>query len=286
MESITRKAYAKINLSLDVTGKLPNGYHTVRMVMDSITLHDDVTLTPNPSRCITLSCDRPYIPTDDRNLAVRAAKLFFAETKIDCAGLHIDLVKRIPAAAGLAGGSTDAAAVLKGLDQMYGTRLSLKTLCEMGVQLGADIPYCLCGGTMLAEGIGEKLTPLPAPPKAYIVLCKPDFSVSTPEVYAKMNGGNLPVHPDTAGLIAALRMGDYNGLCHRLYNVMENVIVQKHEEIGHIKDILFSCGAEGAVMSGSGPTTFGLFRREEAAQAACEALRKTFAETYLTAFQV
>lgn len=286
MESMKLNAYAKINLSLDVTGKLPNGYHTVRMIMDSVGLHDDVTLTPNTSNCITLSCDRSYIPTDDRNLAVRAAKLFFEEAKIHCAGLHIDLVKRIPAAAGLAGGSTDAAAVLKGLDQMYETKYSLEKLCEMGVKLGADIPYCLCGGTMLAEGIGEMLTPIPAPPHCYIVLCKPEFSVSTPEVYAKMNGGELPVHPDTTGLIQCLRMGDYDGLCHRLYNVMETVVAAKHEEIGHIKDVLLSCGAEGAVMSGSGPTTFGLFRREEAAKTAYEVLHKEFAETYLTQFQV
>ena len=286
MESLKLPAYAKINLTLDVTGKLPNGYHTVRMVMDSVDLHDDVTLTRNTKGYITLSCDSPYIPTDDRNLAVRAAHLFFEESKIVCKGLHIDLIKRIPAAAGLAGGSTDAAAVLKGLNTMYETGYSLSKLCEMGVKLGADIPYCLCGDTMLAEGIGEKLTPLPAPPRCYIVLCKPDFSVSTAEVYAKMNGGNLPIHPDTTGLIHAMRMGDYEGMCHRLYNVMESVTAARHEEIGRIKDVLFSCGADGAVMSGSGPTTFGLFRKRETAQTAYEALRKEFPETYLAQFQL
>lgn len=286
MESLKLPAYAKINLTLDVTGKLPNGYHTVRMVMDSVDLHDDVTLTPNTKGCITLSCNRPYIPTDDRNLAVRAALLFFEQAKIPCSGLHIDLVKRIPVAAGLAGGSTDAAAVLKGLNTLYQTGYSLEKMCEMGVRLGADVPYCLCGSTMLAEGIGEKLTPIPAPPRCYIVLCKPDFSVSTPEVYARMNGGNLPVHPDTTGLIHAIHMGDYEGMCHRLYNVMETVTAAKHEEIGHIKDVLLSCGADGAVMSGSGPTTFGLFRKKEAAQAAYEALYGEFPETYLTQFHI
>lgn len=286
MEGLKLPAYAKINLTLDVTGKLPNGYHTVCMVMDSVDLHDDVTLTKNTEGRITLSCNRTYIPTDDRNLAVRAAHLFFEQAKISCDGLHIDLVKRIPAAAGLAGGSTDAAAVLKGLNTLYKTGYSLEKLCEMGVKLGADVPYCLCGGTMLAEGIGEKLTPIPAPPCCHIVLCKPDFSVSTAEVYAKMNGGNLPVHPDTTGLIQAMRMRDYEGMCHRLYNVMETVTAARHEEIGQIKDILLSYGAEGAVMSGSGPTTFGLFQKEKAAQAAYAALRKTFPETYLTKFHI
>lgn len=286
MESLKMSAYAKINLTLDVTGRLPNGYHTVRMVMDSVDLYDDVTLTQNTKGCVTLSCNRSYIPTDDRNLAVRAAQLFFEQASIPCTGLHIDLVKRIPAAAGLAGGSTDAAAVLKGLDRLYKTGYSLEKLCEMGVKLGADVPYCLHGGTMLAEGIGEKLTPIPAPPHCYIVLCKPDFSVSTPEVYAKMNGGNLPVHPDTAGLIHAMRMGDYEGMCHRLYNVMEAVVAARHEEIGHIKDVLLSSGADGAVMSGSGPTTFGLFQKKAAAQAAYEALHREFPETYLTQLRI
>ncbi|MBS5150059.1 MAG: 4-(cytidine 5'-diphospho)-2-C-methyl-D-erythritol kinase [Butyricicoccus pullicaecorum] len=286
MESLTLPAYAKINLTLDVTGKLPNGYHTVRMVMDSVDLHDDVTITKNTCNQITLSCNRPYVPTDDRNLAVRAAHLFFEQTGILCSGLQIDLVKRIPVAAGLAGGSTDAAAVLKGLNTLYQTGYTLEKLCEMGVRLGADVPYCLCGGTMLAEGIGQELTPIPAPPRCHIVLCKPDFSVSTAEVYAKMNGGDLPVHPDTNGLIQAIRMRDYEGMCHRLYNVMESVTAAKHEEIGKIKDILLSCGAEGAVMSGSGPTTFGLFQNKACAQKAYEILHKIFPETYLTQFQM
>ena len=286
MECLTLPAYAKINLTLDVTGKLPNGYHTVRMVMDSVELHDDVIITKNECSQITLSCNRPYVPTDDRNLAMRAANLFFEQTGISCAGLQINLVKRIPVAAGLAGGSTDAAAVLKGLNTLYQAGYTLKQLCEMGVKLGADVPYCLCGGTMLAEGIGQKLTPIPAPPRCHIVLCKPDFSVSTAEVYAEMNGGDLPVHPDTNGLIQAIRMQDYEGMCCRLYNVMERVTAAKHEEIGQIKDILLSCGAEGAVMSGSGPTTFGLFQNQACAHKAYETLHRIFPETYLTQFQM
>lgn len=282
MESIQRSAHAKINLTLDVTGKLPNGYHTVRMVMQTVELHDDVTVTKTDTGRITLSCDRPYVPTDGHNLAIRAAEQFFTATGTACAGLHIDLVKRIPVAAGLAGGSTNAAAVLHALNELYQTGCTLDELCEIGVKLGADVPYCVRGGSMLAEGIGEQLTPLPAMPPCWAVLCKPAFSVSTAEVYAQMNGGNLPMRPDTAGMIKALETGDYAGICHRLYNVMETVTARRHAEIGQIKDILLSCGADGAVMSGSGPTTFGLFCDADKAQRAYEALKQMFPETHLT----
>ena len=282
MESIQRSAHAKINLTLDVTGKLPNGYHTVRMVMQTVELHDDVTVTKTDTGRITLSCDRPYVPTDGHNLAIRAAEQFFTATGTACVGLHIDLVKRIPVAAGLAGGSTNAAAVLHALNELYQTGCTLDELCEIGVKLGADVPYCVRGGSMLAEGIGEQLTPLPAMPPCWAVLCKPAFSVSTAEVYAQMNGGNLSMRPDTAGMIKALETGDYAGICHRLYNVMETVTARRHAEIGQIKDILLSCGADGAVMSGSGPTTFGLFCDAGKAQRAYETLKQTFHETHLT----
>ena len=282
MESIQRSAHAKINLTLDVTGKLPNGYHTVRMVMQTVELHDDVTVTKTDTGRITLSCDRPYVPTDGHNLAIRAAEQFFTATGTACVGLHIDLVKRIPVAAGLAGGSTNAAAVLHALNELYQTGCTLDELCEIGVKLGADVPYCVRGGSMLAEGIGEQLTPLPAMPPCWAVLCKPAFSVSTAEVYAQMNGGNLSMRPDTAGMIKALETGDYDGICHRLYNVMETVTARRHAEIGQIKDILLSCGADGAVMSGSGPTTFGLFRDADKAQRAYQTLKQTFPETHLT----
>ena len=281
MESIQRSAHAKINLTLDVTGKLPNGYHTVRMVMQTVELHDDVTVTKTDTGRITLSCDRPYVPTDGHNLAVRAAEQFFTATGTACAGLHIDLVKRIPVAAGLAGGSTNAAAVLHALNELYQTGCTLDELCEIGVKLGADVPYCVRGGSMLAEGIGEQLTPLPAMPPCWAVLCKPAFSVSTAEVYAQMNGGNLSMRPDTAGMIKALETGDYAGICHRLYNVMETVTARRHAEIGQIKDILLSCGADGAVMSGSGPTTFGLFCDVDKAQRAYETLKQSFFESHL-----
>lgn len=285
MDAITLSAYAKINLTLDVTGRRPDGYHTVRMVMQSVGLHDDVTVTRTGTGGVTLACDKPFVPTDGRNLAVRAAEHFFACTGLACDGLHIALKKRIPVAAGLAGGSTDAAAVLRALDTLYGAGLSTDALCGMGLALGADVPYCLVGGTMLAEGIGEALTPLPPMPDCWAVLCKPGFSVSTAAVYAQMNGGDLPERPDTAGVLRALQAGDYAGVCHRLCNVMEAVTAAGHAEIGQIKDVLLACGADGAAMSGSGPTTFGLFRSEDKARKAYAALRRDFPDTHLTRMQ-
>lgn len=282
MEQLQIAAHAKINLTLDVTGRRPDGYHTVRMVMQSVGLHDDVTVMRTDSGTITLSCDQAYVPTDARNLAVRAAQLFFAHTALPCTGLHIDLVKRIPVAAGLAGGSTDAAAVLHALNTLYETGLSDEQLCEIGLKLGADVPYCLLGGTMLAEGIGEQLSPLLPPPFCYVVLCKPPFAVSTAAVYQAIDTAPLTVRPDTQGMLQALMTGDYAGICHRLYNVMETVTAARHSEIGRIKDILLSCGADGAVMSGSGPTTFGLFADRAKAQTAYDTLRQQFPDTHLT----
>lgn len=287
MTTVTRKARAKINLTLDVTGKRPDGYHTVRMVMQTISLHDTVTVSLTPDHAgdengFWLQTNLPYLPTDGRNLAMRAAKLFYEETGRDNPGTRIEIEKRIPVAAGLAGGSTDAAAVLSALDELHGTGLDIDRLCAMGLTLGADVPYCLRGGTMLAEGIGEVLTPLPKMPRCTVVLCKPSFSVSTAAVYAEMNGGDLSPRPDTTGMLAALQAGDYAGICHRLYNVMEPVTGSKHAEIAEIRDTLLSCGADGVVMSGSGPTTYGLFTSMDTAEQACAALRKRFPDTHLT----
>lgn len=282
MKQVKRDAYAKINLTLDVTGKRPDGYHTVKMVMQTVALHDDVTVALTGEGGFRLKNNLPYLPSDDRNLAMRAAKLFYTRTGIQNPGTAIHIVKRIPVAAGLAGGSTDAAAVLRALDGLHGTALGADALCEMGLALGADVPYCIRGGTMLAEGVGEVLTPLPAMPDCHVVLVKPPFSVSTAEVYARMNGGNVSPRPDTAGMLGALRAGDYPGVCHRLYNVMEPVTGGRHPEIAEIRDTLLTCGADGAVMSGSGPTTYGLFADGEAARAAYGALKARYKDTHLT----
>lgn len=281
MNEITRKAYAKINLTLDVTGKLPNGYHEVRMVMQTVTLHDDVTVRLDGSGKTSLTCSLSYLPTDGSNLACRAAEAFYAAAGRANPGTAIHIEKRIPVAAGLAGGSTDAAAVLRALDELHDTALGDERLCEIGLKLGADVPYCLLGGTMLAEGIGEKLSRLPDCPHAWAVLVKPPFSVSTPAVYAAMDAHQPTVRPDTEGMLRALHAGDIAGVCHRLYNVMEPVTGEKHGEIAEIRSRLLDCGAKGAVMSGSGPTTYGLFLEREKAETAWNDLRADFPDTHL-----
>ena len=207
------EARAKINLTLDVTGKREDGYHLVKMVMQSVDLHDDVRVTvvrgEKKPRGIVLSCSLPFLPTDERNLAYRAAELFYKETGTTLETCEIFIEKRIPIAAGLAGGSTDAAAVLRALNQLHDTGLSRDRLCEMGLKLGADVPYCLIGGTMLAEGIGEKLTELSPMQPCYVVLCKPPFAVSTKEVYQEIDSVPLTQRPDTDGMIKALESCDY-----------------------------------------------------------------------------
>lgn len=206
------------------------------------------------------STNLAFLPTDDGNLAVRAAKLFFEQTGAPCGGVHIRIFKRIPVAAGLAGGSTNAAAVLRALNTLYGTGLSVDALCGMGLKLGADVPYCIRGGSMLAEGIGEVLSPLPPMPDCHVVVCKPPFSVITAKVYAAHERRQFAGTPDTSGMIAALQAGDYPGICRRLFNVMEEVTGSDYAEIREIEDALLDAGADGAVMSGSGPTCLGCSR--------------------------
>ena len=281
MKELTREAYAKINFTLDVLGRLPNGYHTVRMVMQSISLHDDVTVRLDGSGKMTLRCSLPYLPVDHTNLAWRAANAFYSAVGMRDPGTSVFIRKRIPVSAGLAGGSTNAAAVLRALDTLHGTALGDGRLCEIGLRLGADVPYCLLGGTMLAEGIGERLTRLPACPEGWAVLIKPPFSVSTAAVCAAMDASQPTARPDTDGMLRALDAGDYQGVCHRLYNVMEAVTGAKHRQIHEIRGRLLDCGALGAVMSGSGPTTYGLFAGEAQARAAYETLKPEYPEIFL-----
>ncbi len=282
----TVQARAKINLTLDVTGQREDGYHTVRMVMQSVALHDEVRVVithgEKKPRGIVLTCNLPYLPVDERNLAYRAAELFYRETGALLETCEIHIEKRIPVAAGLAGGSTDAAAVLRALSALYTTGLTDDELCAMGLRLGADVPYCLRGGTMLAEGIGEELTPLPSMPHCWVVLCKPPFGVSTKEVYHEIDAVEISQRPDAAGMIRALENADYAGVCKRLSNVMETVTAAKRRQIGEIKSFLAENGADGTLMSGSGPTVFGLFADENRAKTAAKMLRRRFADTYLT----
>ena len=282
----TVQAHAKINLTLDVTGRRADGYHTVQMVMQSVALHDTirvaVTQGERKPRGILLTCNLPYLPVDERNLAYRAAELFYQETDALPGTCEIHIEKRIPMAAGLAGGSSDAAAVLRALAALHSVCLTDDELCAMALKLGADVPYCLRGGTMLAEGIGEELTALSPMPHCWVVLCKPPFAVSTKDAYREMDEVSIRRRPDTKGMIRALEKGDYHGVASRLSNVMELVTAAKRRQIGEIKAFLTENGADGTLMSGSGPTVYGLFSDEGRARTAAKMLSRRFADTFLT----
>ena len=283
MEQISLKAYAKINLALDVTGVRENGYHEVRMIMQSIGLYDQIELEKTAEKGFFLAANVDFLPVDGRNLMVRAAQLLFEAFSLP-GGLSMKLDKHIPVAAGLAGGSTDAAAVLYGIAQLYELPLSLPELQNYGVRIGADVPFCLLQHTALAEGIGEVLTPLPPCPDCFIVLAKPAVSVSTKEVYQKLDLLEITEHPDVDGMIGALKAGDLHGITGKLANVLEAVTIPMHPEIREIKRILKENGALNALMSGSGPTVFALFETEKEAERAAEAVRRTQrAETVQTA---
>ncbi len=279
---INIKARAKINITLDVLGKRPDNYHEVRMIMQTVDLADNVNIKIGRGKNIRLKTNLYFLPTDNRNIAYKAAELFFNETGIVNNGVDINILKKIPVAAGLAGGSTNAAAVLIGLNKLYKANISLEDMMKMSKVLGADVPYCVRGGTMLSEGIGEILTPLPNMPECEVVLCKPPFSVSTAKIYSKIDSAKIINRPDTTGVIDALNNADYTSISRRMFNVMEEVTASMHKEIPYIKNVLFDSGADGAVMSGSGPTTFGLFSDWKKCELAYARLRALFNDTHMT----
>lgn len=273
IDKTTQRAYAKINIGLDVLRRRADGYHEVKMIMQTVDIYDELVLERRKEPGIELRMDNSELPSGGDNLICRAADLLFREKEIT-GGVNISLTKRIPIAAGMAGGSADAAAALRGLNELFDMGYSLKELQALGVGLGADIPYCLAGGTMLSEGIGEILTPLPAPPAAHLVIAKPDINVSTAFVYGNLHADRLAWHPDIDGMIAALQKGDLDGITGRLGNVLETVTVKAHPVIEQIKELLRKQGAENALMSGSGPTVFGIFKEKETAERAAEAVER------------
>ena len=273
IDKTTQRAYAKINIGLDGLRRMADGYHEVKMSMQTVDIYDELVLERRKEPGIELRMDNSDLPSGGDNLICRAADLLFREKKIT-EGVNISLTKRIPIAAGMAGGSADAAAALRGLNELFDMGYSLKELQALGVGLGADIPYCLAGGTMLSEGIGEILTPLPAPPAAHLVIAKPDINVSTAFVYGNLHADRLAWHPDIDGMIAALQKGDLDGITGRLGNVLETVTVKAHPVIEQIKELLRKQGAENALMSGSGPTVFGIFKEKETAARAAEAVER------------
>ncbi len=261
--SVVLPAYAKINISLDVTGVRDNGYHEVRMIMQSISLKDEVAVSVRPDDRIVITCDDPRVPVDERNLCFKAAKLFRESFGVSD-GIDIDIKKRIPMAAGLAGGSTDAAAVLKGMAALLRQDVNDAELMKLGVRIGADVPFCILSGTALAEGIGEELTVLEPLKHCFIVTFTPSVEVSTAFVYKKLDEHGIDVHPDVDGQRQALERGDFSTVVELMGNVLEPVTLSEVPVISEIKNKMMECGALGAMMSGSGPTVFGVFSEKEA----------------------
>ena len=274
MDKIQLKALAKINLGLDVLRRREDGYHEVKMIMQTIGLHDDLEIRKTKTPGIQVKTNLYYLPTNENNLVYKAAKLLMDEFQIQD-GVSIQLKKRIPVAAGMAGGSSDGAAVLWGINQMYGLGLSMQALMERGVRLGADVPYCIQRGTALAEGIGEKLSVLPPMPKCTILIAKPGISVSTKFVYENLHANDLKPeqHPDVDSMIEAMRQKDLGLLCTRMGNVLETVTIPAYPVINEIKRTMMDNGAIGSMMSGSGPTVFGIFDSPAAAKQAVKAVR-------------
>lgn len=284
MNSYQIKAFAKINLGLDVVRRLENGYHEVKMIMQTVGIYDELTLT-RTEQGITVTTDKEELPTDDGNLIYKAAKIMMEEYHLD-GGIHIHLKKNIPIAAGMAGGSTDAAATFKGINRLYDLDCTLEELMKLGVKVGADVPYCILGGTALAEGIGEKLTSLNPAPDCYVLVAKPNINVSTKYVYENLDAEGISVHPDIDGMADAIWEESLQGILDRMGNVLESVTVKKYPVIDDLKKRMRELGALNSLMSGSGPTVFGIFVDERIAREAFERMKKEnpTCQVFLTSF--
>ncbi len=281
MKRATFKSYAKINLTLDVLGKRPDGYHEVEMIMHTTSLSDTVSVELDETgEGITVETSLPFLPVGEDNLAYKAARLFLSETGLR-GGVKIVLEKHIPVGAGLAGGSSNCAVVLKALDRLAGANLGIERLCEMGAALGADVPYCLLGGARLARGIGEKLSPLPPLMPCHILLVKPAFSISTKQVYEKIDSRSGFRRPDTEAVIRGLEQGDLGKIAAGMANVLEEVSISDYPVLAEVKQKLVSLGAVVSQMSGSGPTVFGIFTDRRKAVAAKNELWGKYKTVYL-----
>lgn len=290
IKHLSLKAYGKINLGLDVLRRRDDGYHEVRMIMQTVGIYDRIDLIYKETPGITVETNLYYLPDNENNLVYKAAKLLMDEFHVQ-KGVHIRLRKYIPVAAGMAGGSSDAAAVLFGVNKMFSLGLTTEQLMDRGVKIGADVPYCVMRGTALSEGIGEILTPLPVPPQCQVLIAKPGISVSTKFVYENLHANELrpEQHPDIDGMMEAIKQKDLYGIAGRFGNVLENVTIPAYPVIQEIKDLMLEQGAIGALMSGSGPTVFGLFTNPKAAAKAHEEMRfgagaELAKQVYLTNF--
>jgi len=274
------KAYGKINISLDVVGKREDGYHLLRMLMQTVDIYDELTF----KKCeegIQISCNKDFVPTDKRNLVYKAIELFSSTYNIK-GGVKVHIVKNIPVEAGMAGGSTDAAAALRAMRDLYKPEVTDKELMTLGVKIGADVPYCILGGTALCEGIGEVITQLKPFNDKILVVVKPNFGVSTIEVYKAFALKEVKVHPDTEGLIEAMEKDNLSYVGNNMKNLLETVTIKKHNEIQEIKDFMIKEGSVGSMMSGSGPTVFGFFEDMLTAQRCYEKLKESYKEVFIT----
>lgn len=271
---IDEKAYAKLNISLDVADKRDDGYHNMVMVMQSISLCDDIHIELNESGRVSARSNFRFIPDDERNLAVKAAKIFFAKRGDAKTGAVISIKKHIPVGSGMGGGSADAAAVLRALNRAFDRPYSPEELAAIGAEVGSDVPFCVIGGTAFVRGRGEIVTPLPPFPKCKFVVCKPSFSVSTPELFKKLDKIPNRRHPDTAGIIEALKVNELDKISRRMYNVFEEVNDRRFRRVSEIKSVLLDHGALGAVMTGTGSAVFGVFDSASKAENACTELKK------------
>lgn len=281
MTTLYEGAFAKLNLTLDVLGKRPDGYHDLKSIMQTISIRDDIEIDVGTGKPWCLKCDREDIPTDERNLAWKAAEVFFDAVKKDPEGLEIRITKRIPSQAGLGGGSADAAAVLRALNRHYGAPLSILALAELGAQVGSDVPFCTLCGTAMVEGRGERLRKLPDLPDCFFVVCKPDFSASTPELYRKLDEKEIAKRPDHQAMESALLAGDIGKIAEHLCNVFDPVVTQEHLELNYIKSIFHSYGSVGQQMTGSGSAVFCILPSFEFAAVVCNMLRENYQQVYI-----
>ena len=282
MTTLFEPAYAKINLTLDVLGKRDDGYHDLKTVMQTISLRDDIEIDVGTGKPWKLVCDKDGIPNDERNLAWKAAKLFCDTLQKDPGGLEIRITKRIPSQAGLAGGSADAAAVLRALNGHFGSPLSIWALAELGAQIGSDVPFCVVGGTMMCEGRGERMRKLPDMPECVIVVCKPEFSISTPELFRAIDSKQIAHRPDHQAIERALLAGDLLKISQNLCNVFDPVVTQDHPELNYIKSIFNTYGSIGYQMSGSGSAVYGVVAEFEVAAVICNMLKENYPEIYIS----
>ena len=275
------KAYAKVNLGLDIIGKREDGYHLLKMIMQTVDLYDEIEINKSDDNKISIKCNISYVPVDNRNLMYKAAVLFMDKYNIN-SGLKINIKKNIPVAAGMAGGSTDAAAVLKCLNKLFEVNAPYEELADLALKIGADVPYCINGGTAICEGIGEVITELPPFKNVIMVIVKPSFGVSTKEVYGALDISRIKKHVKIDNIVHGMKKNNINIVCYNMKNVLENVTIRKYPVIKDIKHMMIKQGAKGALMSGSGPTVFGIFSDMMSAQRCFENMKKKYKDVFIT----